>query len=88
MEAVNSKDHFDALFTETNVPHILEKIFFSLDYGSYMKCINVNSAWNKLLTSDSYQRKARCVFYKDILSKLDEGKAEEVMKLFPVASWI
>ena len=88
MEAANSKDHFDALFTVTNVPHILEKIFFSLDYGSYEKCFEVNSAWNQLLTSEIYQRKARCVFHEEILryeSKLvdasREGKAEEVMKL-------
>ena len=45
-----------------NVPHIIEKIFFYLDYESYKKCHEVNSTWFELLTSDSYQKKAKAVF--------------------------
>ena len=79
--------YFDVLFTK-HVPHILEKIFFSLDYGSYKKCLEVNSAWNTLLTSERYQRKRKDVFHEDILKDEDElvtaslgGKSEEVIKL-------
>ena len=49
---------FDKLFS-MNVPHILEKIFFSLDYESYKKCLEVSYAWNKLLESESYQKKLK-----------------------------
>ena len=90
MGAANRKSpcHFDTLFTKTNVPHILEKIFFNLDYESYKKCIEVNSTWNKLLTSERYQRKAKYVFRKEMQEDVDElvyasyeGKAEKVMSL-------
>ena len=90
MGAANRKSpcHFDALFTKTNVPHILEKIFFNLDYESYKKCIEVNSTWNKLLTSERYRRKAKHVFHEDIQKDEDKlvgasggGQAEEVLKL-------
>ena len=77
----------DVLFTK-HVPHILEKIFFSLDYGSYKKCLEVNSAWNTLLTSERYQRKRKDVFLEEILKDEDElvtasreGKSVEVIKL-------
>ena len=46
---------FDILFSR-NVPHILEKIFFSLDYESFQACFRVNSAWNELLSSQPYQK--------------------------------
>ena len=39
---------FGTLFTR-NVPHILERIFLSLDYYSFNECLNVNKAWNGLL---------------------------------------
>ena len=39
-----------------SVPHILEKIFFSLDYKSFQTCLKVNSAWNKELSSQRYQK--------------------------------
>ena len=35
-------------------PHIVEKIF-SLDYESFQTCPKVESTWDELLTSDSYQ---------------------------------
>merc|ERR1712154_732796 len=41
------------LFTRS-VPHILEKIFFSLDYESFVRCSEVNRTWNGLLTSEPY----------------------------------
>ena len=52
---------FDKLFTKS-VPHILEKIFLSLDYETFKKCREVSNAWNEQLTSESYQQKAKSVF--------------------------
>ena len=49
---------FDKLL-EKNVPHILEKIFFSLDYNSFKASQEVCTAWRELLSSHSYEQKAR-----------------------------
>ena len=57
---------FDTIFS-INVPHILEKIFFFLDYDSFQQCRHVNKAWNDLLTSDSYLKKAKSIFHEEIL---------------------
>ena len=69
-------------------PHIIERILFSLDYTTYTKCREVCSTWNKLLTSETYQRKEKCVFRVEILKLQDDlvnasrsGKAEEVIRL-------
>ena len=48
---------FDMLFAK-NVPHILEKIFLSLDLKSYKACLKVNSTWHRILTSESFCKKA------------------------------
>ena len=56
---------FDILFTKS-VPHILEKIFLSLDYESLKECCEVSKAWNKLFMSESFKRKAKSVFCKEI----------------------
>ena len=68
---------FDMLF-EKYVPHIPEKIFFSLDYVSFKTCLKVSSAWKELLASESYQTKGRSVFQKEILD--DEEKLCEAAK--------
>ena len=47
---------FDKLFTR-NVPHILERIFFSLDYVSFTACRDVCEAWSELHSSEVYRRK-------------------------------
>ena len=52
---------FDKLFTK-NVPHILEKIFFSMDHESFETCLNVSKSWNRLLTSESFKAKGKCAF--------------------------
>ena len=52
-EEIFGKDAY-ALFTES-VPHVLEKIFFSLDYESFKTCKEVSISWNKLLTSESFK---------------------------------
>ena len=71
-----------------NVPHILENIFFCLDYDSFKKCMQVSKSWNELISSDLYLKKAKSIFCEDILKDQDklygasfEGKAEVVRSL-------
>ena len=78
---------FDALFSK-NVPHILERIFFSLDYNTYKNCLEVSEVWHDLLTSESYQRRGRSVFQDELLddekklhSPSHGGNVREVRKL-------
>ena len=56
---------FDILLTKS-VPHILETIFLSLDYKSFKTCMEVTKAWNELLKSKSFQRKAKSVFEDEV----------------------
>ena len=55
----------DILFSK-NVPHILEKIFLSLDYESFKSCLRVSNAWREQLTSELLKRKAKKVFRREI----------------------
>ena len=63
---------FDKLVYERNVPHILEKIFFSLDYESFKACFSVNETWNKLLLSGAFQKRAKSVFHEEISKDEDD----------------
>ena len=83
---------FNILFTK-NVPHILEKIFLSLDYESYKNCSGVNNRFCIFLTSQSIRREAKSLFsgemLKDVIKlnqALDMGRADpdEVRKLILV----
>jgi len=56
---------FDRLFARY-VPNIHEKIFFSLDYESFKSCLEVSKSWNDLLKSDSFMKKAKTKFCKDM----------------------
>ena len=47
-------------------PHVLEQIFFHLDYESFKTCFEVSTTWKELLTSESIQKKARDVFLAEI----------------------
>ena len=62
---------FDKLFVR-NVPHILENIFFSLDYKSFKTCAEVSKVWAQLLVSETFCRKAKSLFQEEILE--DEKK--------------
>ena len=62
---------FEILF-KRHVPHILEKIFFYLDYESLKKCLEVCNTWKQLLTSEKYQKKANFLFRIDMMK--DYGK--------------
>ena len=56
----------DILFTK-NVPHILEKVFLSLDYESYKNCCGVNNSFCAILTSESIIREAKSLFSEEII---------------------
>ena len=71
-ETMETASEFDRLFTKT-VPHIYEKIFFSLDYESFKQCLEVSKSWNDLLTSESFLRKGKSVFCEDIQRELRLG---------------
>ena len=60
---------FDILLTKS-VPHILEKIFFSLDCKSFLNCLEVSRSWNDVLTSESFQRIGKSIFSEDICEEL------------------
>ena len=62
---------FDTLFT-MNVPHLLEKIFTSLDYESFKTCLQVSTEWKELLTSKPYLENAKSLYHGEIVR--DEEK--------------
>ena len=61
---------FDTLLTKY-VPHILENIFFSLDYKSFKSCLQVNRKWKELIMSEAYKIKGKFVFHDEIKNKED-----------------
>ena len=67
---------FDSLFN-LNVPHILEKIFFILDYKSFTTCMTVSKTWNILFSTTRYQKQ---------LKKKEIEKRRDEEKLFKAAS--
>ena len=80
-------DIFDQLLKK-NMYHLLENIFFSLDYKSYKTCIDVSNDWKELLTSKSFLKKGKTVFYTDILKDgmnlwmaAKEGDNDKVAKI-------
>ena len=70
--------HFDILLSR-NVPHILESIFFSLDYESFKECFAVSKTWHTLFKSEMYQKKAKSLFHDEIL--WDEQRRQRRMWL-------
>ena len=77
---------FDALFTR-NVPHILESIFFSLDYKSFKNCMKVNAAWKELFSTARYQMKLeeklseKMENEKKLYFASEDGDSEEIRRL-------
>ena len=78
---------FDKLFSR-NVPDILEKIFFSLDYESYKNCLKVSDTWNELLMSETFRKKGKAVFQDELKRDQDKlwqgancGNESEVRKI-------
>ena len=84
--ATDKTSGFDTLFNKC-VPHILEKIFFSLDYDSFQACRKVSSEWNDLLSSDVYQREAAEMLYEKrrneghLLKSSRDGDVDKVRSL-------
>ena len=70
-DKLDSPCNFDILFSK-NVPHILEKTFFFLDYESYKNCLEVSREWKGVLTSKRHISKGRLVFEEKIVE--DEKK--------------
>ena len=71
---------FGKLF-KTYVPHILEKIFFSLDYESFKVCHEVCEAWNGLLSNELMKEKAKKILMENgdkLRHATEEGNADEV----------
>ena len=74
-----------------DVPHILEKIFFSMDYTSLEKCMNVSKTWRKLLSTTPYQKRflelwkelliEKPAIEKKLYDASEKGDTEVVMKL-------
>ena len=60
---------FNRLFNKS-VPHILEKIFLSLDFESFVNCLEVSKSWNDILRSESFQRMGKYIFGDDLLKAL------------------
>ena len=56
---------FDKLLLR-NVPHILEKIFFSLDYESFKNCLETSESWSALLLSGHCYKIGQSVFQRQI----------------------
>ena len=75
---------------DKNVPHILESIFFSLDYDSFMVCHDVCSAWKYLFTSDSFKDGAVKLLAEKIrleemlYNSVESGNIEEVNHLLSI----
>ena len=84
---------FEMLFTR-NVPHILEKIFFSLDYRSFQSSLKVNRTWNRMLSTEPYLTwyKRNMIEKKVNDKKLwlasDEGNSDEVERLISSGGWV
>ena len=75
---------FNILFTKS-VPHILEKIFFSLDYESFKSCMEVGKTWSNLLASEWYQLMGESMFrdelQRDLWQASKQGHSKEVRKI-------
>ena len=60
---------FNKLFTN-QVPHILQKIFFSLDFKSFKQCEEVCVSWQALLTSESFGNGVNATFRREIIKEI------------------
>ena len=59
----------DKLFRR-NVPHILEKIFLSVDYNTFKKCQEVSKDWKNLLISETFLERGKTIFCEQIRNDL------------------
>ena len=88
MEVVKTSPEgsFNTLLTR-NVPHLLENIFFSLDYKSFKACMEVNKTWRALLSTPSYQEEMEKMLREkmkneeELYEASQRGNVEEVRRL-------
>ena len=66
MSIVSDTCTFDSLFSRS-VPHILKKIFFSLDIKSFDTCRKVCYSWQGLLSGEAYKKR-----YEEMLAEKRE----------------
>ena len=87
---------FDILFAK-NVPHILENIFFSLDYASFQTCYKVSKVWNEFLSSQSCHKSLEKMLIKKkknekrlkaALSSKELRESGKMVELISNAGWI
>ena len=77
---------FNTLFIK-NLPHILEIIFFSLDYKSFKACMEVNKTWRSLLSIPAYQEEMEKMLKEKIKNEEElfqasrNGNVDEVRRL-------
>ena len=72
-----TKFGFDKLLAK-NVPHIHEKILFSLDYKTFKICEEVCNVWRELFGYKLFQEKADSVyFYQRLQEKYNVSKKEK-----------
>ena len=74
---------FDTLFSR-NLPHILEKIFLSLDYESFKNCLKVNSEWREFLASERFMTKFKHDIFEDerkLLVAAGQDNTEDIRAL-------
>ena len=79
LERADNCSGFDVLLTK-NVPHILEKIFFSLDYKSFITCREVSKLWKELLTSKSFQMKEKSVYIMELRDHIKRAMEKSLVK--------
>ena len=83
---IRGSGNFDKLFLR-NVPHIMEKIFFSSDYMSFKTCMRVNKTWRYLLITARYQKELPRLLNEKYENEVKlhiasrHGNAEEVKRL-------
>ena len=65
-DELQNRHCFVTIFSRS-YPHILENIFFLLDYESYKVCMQVNSEWRQQLASERYKTLGKSVFRKEIM---------------------
>ena len=90
MAAEEHLEGFDKLLAK-NVPHIIEGIFFSLDYPSFKTCLRVSKRWYELLTTDTMQKKARASFREGLLEDekrlCDAARRGDALEIRVVILW-
>ena len=81
---IQSLGAFETLFNK-NVPHVLENIFFSLDFHSFLECRKVCKKWAELFTSESYRSRSKKLRNVERLCYHSmNGNVEEVMRLISI----